>query len=335
LKGDVASVALGAGDIFDLAPYEVLSTEEGYAGTKHKFGCALTKLGYVFADVTQGKIFLHTGEGLDEISRYGLRQFWRDHIRQDLPDNPFQGNGVSFGYDEKFNRLIVSVKDQTNNKFITASYSPQAQSWVSFHDYSPLYMVTLRSNRLVSLNGNVDGTTSLFTHNTGAYGKYYDQTVTFPLLIDVVYNEQAYLTKYFTAIDWVTQSFDANNRFLKDDTFNFLTANSDNKTTGRLQIIPHYNLADIYDSNSRLLESKWSYNKLRDVANKDFTGSMKLDFYNNFQVNPAVINNNLDWYDQGKMVDNYLTVRLEYSNLNNNKFLFLDHDVIARQSFRN
>ncbi len=58
---DASRISLGAGDIFDLTPRELVTSENGHAGTQHRYSCKLTKLGYVFTDVKQGKVFLLRG----------------------------------------------------------------------------------------------------------------------------------------------------------------------------------------------------------------------------------------------------------------------------------
>jgi hypothetical protein len=82
-------VYLQSAGFFDVPPLEVISSGDGYAGTQNKFACILTKAGYFFPDDLQGKVFLYHGDELDEISSYGLRQFFRDNmgIAKDKPNS--------------------------------------------------------------------------------------------------------------------------------------------------------------------------------------------------------------------------------------------------------
>lgn len=82
LNTDSQDVKLASAFLFDLAPEEVLSTEQGYAGTRHPMACKLTKLGYVFPSDLQGKIFAYDGQ-LKELSAMGMRQFFRDNGESD------------------------------------------------------------------------------------------------------------------------------------------------------------------------------------------------------------------------------------------------------------
>jgi hypothetical protein len=72
-------VTLGAGDIYDLPPQELLP-DVGYAGTQHQLSCVVTKLGYAFIDAKQGKVFLYSGK-LMEISNSGMFNFFEENLK--------------------------------------------------------------------------------------------------------------------------------------------------------------------------------------------------------------------------------------------------------------
>lgn len=72
-------VTLGAGDIYDLPPQEILP-DVGYAGTQHQLSCVVTKLGYAFVDAKQGKVFLYNGK-LMEISNSGMFNFFEENLK--------------------------------------------------------------------------------------------------------------------------------------------------------------------------------------------------------------------------------------------------------------
>jgi hypothetical protein len=333
LKTTAADVTLGSGNIFDVTPYEVVSIDQGYAGTQNKFGCVLTKAGYVFTDISQGKIFIHDGDKLEEISKNGLRQFWRDNIDPGLADNPFQHNGVTVIYDELYNRLLISFK-KIDGTYITASYSPQLESWCSYHDYDPDTLISLRGNKLFSIK-NRGGNAEFYRHNTGVYGKYYQtDSSLYPWIADVVYNNNPYQTKIFSSVNWVSQVINSSNSIVNNETVDFITARSINKTTDKVEVEQYVNAAEVYNYNTRYTETSWSFNKLRDVSIKPVTVDIVLGFNDNYNINPAAVSSAKDWYEKGRFVDNYMVVRFEYSNLNNNKFLLLDHDVESRNSIR-
>jgi hypothetical protein len=82
LNTDTSDVKLSSAWIFDMAPEEVLSTDQGYAGTRHPLACKLTKLGYTFPSDKQGKIFTYDGQ-LKELSAEGMRNFFRGYGEAD------------------------------------------------------------------------------------------------------------------------------------------------------------------------------------------------------------------------------------------------------------
>lgn len=334
LKGDIADVTLGSGDIFAVTPFEVLSSDQGYGGTQHRFACVLTKIGYVFPDAAQGKIFIHNGEQLEEVSKNGLRQFWRDNLNSDLPDNPFNNRGMTIAFDEKYNRLLFGIKDTTTGKVITASYSPQLQAWASYHDYDPSYMYSTWTNKTYSIRTDA-GVSKVYLHNTGEYGKYYQEdTSRYALIADIVFNANPYETKHVSAVTWLSQVFNGTETPLETQTITSLTLRSNTRTTGKIPITNFTALGNIYSSNSRLTENSWAFNEIRDIAISPPATGLVLDFANNYNINPAAIDVGKEWYNKARFIDNYAIVRFEFDNLSNNKFYLLDHDVVYRKSYR-
>lgn len=324
----VDNIVLGSSDIFALKPEEILSTNEGYAGTQHVFSCLLTKAGYCFTDASQGKIFLYNSGRLDEISSKGTRNFFRDTISNSLNDNPFTDTGITIGYDEKYNRILWAQKAGANS--FTASYSPYLNEnqggWISFHDYLPDIFISLRKNSFLSFKNN-----SLFEHNTGIYGDYYDSPTLYPLIVDVVYNSAEMSSKLFTSLEWKNEVFDSSNLFQDGETFDFITIRNDRKTSDRIELEKFVNLASLYSTNVRQLETVWSFNKLRNIAiNNDFTK----DFFSDFNIKATGTDNTVPWYKQKRFIDKYLITRYEYSNLNNNSFYFLENNINFKPSYR-
>lgn len=79
LSADDITVSIGTGDIFALAPKEVLP-KSGSAGTYHKHACIVTKLGYIFPDAAHNRVFLFTGSELEELSAIGLKRFFTENL---------------------------------------------------------------------------------------------------------------------------------------------------------------------------------------------------------------------------------------------------------------
>jgi hypothetical protein len=109
LSTDLAQITLGSGDIFALTPKETRPSKLGYAGTQHPLACYLTPVGYVFPDARTGEVFLFDGEELRNISE-GVRRFLNEYMRNS-DYNPFSGNGITIGYDWKYERILFTVKN--------------------------------------------------------------------------------------------------------------------------------------------------------------------------------------------------------------------------------
>lgn len=109
LESNLISITLGAGDIFQFEPQESLSSKLGYAGTQHDLACVRTPFGYIFVDAKIGEIYLYK-QKLSVIND-GLNTFLRDFLK--LPDkNTYVGNGITIGWDQKYKRILLTVKNK-------------------------------------------------------------------------------------------------------------------------------------------------------------------------------------------------------------------------------
>lgn len=336
IQGTETNATLGAGDIFDLTPQEIVPTNEGFAGTQHRYSCVLTKIGYCFVDANEGKVFVLNGSNLDEISKKGLRNFLRDNLSSSLADNPFNGAGYTMAYDEEFNRLLLTINNSSNS--FTASYSPELDRWVSYHEYIPNYMFSTRNQRLYSVNNNggIAINQGIFRHNIGDKGLYYNSEeaspTPFPLIIDLVFNSQVEQNKLYQSLEWVTESVTPANVYDFNDTFDFITISTNYKTTNRIELERLVNIFSTNEANMRNNETTWSFNEIRNVASGNV--QIRRDFFNDFDVNPLAVSAPLDWYQKTKFIDKFIVCRLEYSNLNNNKFYFIENLANFKPSFR-
>ncbi len=80
LKTGTAESFIGSGDIFAIAPKDIVYTEAGYGGTQSQWAGVVTPFGYFYPDQSTGKVFL-AGEGLIEISNVGMFNFFRDNLK--------------------------------------------------------------------------------------------------------------------------------------------------------------------------------------------------------------------------------------------------------------
>lgn len=308
------NVFLKSNDLFAIQPEEQVSATTSYAGTTNKLSCILTKMGYISVDDKQGKVFLFT-DRLEEISTNGLRQFFRDNMSVGS-DNPFNGNGYTIAYDEKYNRILLTKKQASTS--YTVSYNPIKKCWVSYHDYVPDFMFNTLDNNLYSFKNN-----TLYQHGTGTYGTFYSG-VKYPMVLDVVYNPEPTLNKTFTSTSWLSESYDSTNTLQYFDTVSHVTLRSLDHSTPRTATVLFDDIDNLYVNNIRNIKRTWHYNEIRDIVLS--SGFIK-DFYNDFNLDMTKLDTNMEWFDQRKFSDKFVICRLEYPNTLNNRFLIMETDI--------
>lgn len=113
LEGGLLAVTLGAGDIFQFEPQETLSAKTGYAGTQQNLACVRTNDGYIFADAKIGELYMYKPDR-DRTPPIPMSTMLSKFMKQYVNirgNNPFMANGTTIGWDEKYRRLIATVKN--------------------------------------------------------------------------------------------------------------------------------------------------------------------------------------------------------------------------------
>lgn len=333
------NIFLKSANIFDLPPEELIPNASGYAGLSNRFGPVLTKAGYAWIDDLQGKVFLYTGQALDEISNFGLRTFFRDFMQlqrsEAIFDNPFISYGYTIGYDERFNRLLISKKH--GDESWTISYNPGMKSWTSFHDYTPDYLFQGTDSYLYALKDNVLYLTNYKPTDTEK-GVYFGNAEPYSSYIDVVHNEEAYRDKEFVGAQWVTEVYpngETNGQL--DTTLDYtttcthLTLRTPQHCTGRVDLILFEDLDSLYEQNIRNLNRTWYFDDVRDIV---VDPGFVLGFYENFEIEDTKLNINLPWYDQRKFIDKYVICRYEFDNQENKRFILLGDKITFKYAVR-
>jgi hypothetical protein len=314
VQAEDENIFFKSANLFDLPPEDMVPVPTGYGGTQHRLACVLTKVGYVYVDDSQGKVFLYDGQMLEELSTRGLRNFFRDEMHVGSGDNPLQGIGYTIAYDEHYNRLLVTkIKEDES---WTISYDPQLKSWVSYHDYIPDYMFMTIGAGLYSLKES-----AWYKHNAGERMVYYGDKETFIMDICVA----SPTAKHFTGINWVTEATAPDGAMQYNETFDRVTLRTSDACTGQVAVVPFTDLYSSTNANvTRNLNRVWNFNDIRDIViNRPFiTG-----FYTDYNVDPAKLDTNMEWYDRRFLIDKWLICRLESDNETGNKFILLEVDV--------
>lgn len=142
LDAGLLSVTLGAGDIFQFEPQEAMSSKMGYAGNQHELAGVDTPWGYVFVDSKQGQVFLFK-DGL-KLMNQGLNQFLQEYTKV-RGNNPFNGNGITIGYDPEHKRVLLTVR----NKVMATDLA----NFVPGYEPTPEFIAKLTPNQSIVFRG--------------------------------------------------------------------------------------------------------------------------------------------------------------------------------------
>ena len=117
-----------------------------------------------FSDRNNNVIMRLSKSGLDEISRFGMIDYFRDELNN--IDSSSGGEGkVRGGYDIHSDQYVVSTQNSDGTNYNTVSWDESVKGWTSFYDYKPNQMFSLR-NRFYTIgkqNQYVAGPTNQWT----------------------------------------------------------------------------------------------------------------------------------------------------------------------------
>lgn len=191
---------LGIGEmVFDAAPM-LEGVTEGIFGIQDPNSAIVTPFGYFFIDREAKRLYRFSGESPEEVSAKGMYNFFKDNLDfceiKPCHDEKNEGSTYySLGWDNRWNRLLVTKKSQKSGESFTISYYPllgQGGKWGSFHDYIPQSYISDR-DKLFSITGG-----KIYKHNIkGKYQRFYDKEA--PFEVQFVANIQDY--EWFTYVD--------------------------------------------------------------------------------------------------------------------------------------
>ena len=298
----------------------------------------MTNYGYFFVDAEVGGVYLYTANNKSPIKDLTqvLRTFLRDSLKLVLTDNPFTGNGISVAWDEKYDRIILSVKNGVTS--FTLSYYPNSDSWGLFHDYIPDFIFNTRTKLfLYKTQSNVS---KLFIHNEGAKGVYYNAIQTtptpYPFFVDVVFKGRKdqkgnTITEILQSLTWISEVTE-NNVSIWDETIDHITIWNSFQASGKIALTDGVLMANP-NLNNRNPNGSWNFNGFRDVVNNK--GQAFVDtIFNDFRLLSGNINNNMSWFNKRRFEDKYFIVRLEYDNLQNKEIILYEVTANERASSR-
>jgi hypothetical protein len=120
LQTNADTIQVDTGGMFQSKPQEYAHTTLGYAGSQHR-AILHTEYGHIMTDAKRGQVINISGEGLDEISKNGMKNWFKENlpfkIVKDFPeldeelDNTYKGIGITMAFDKRFNRFFLTKLD--------------------------------------------------------------------------------------------------------------------------------------------------------------------------------------------------------------------------------
>ena len=129
--------ASGAAVIGQIVPYQ------GEYGTLHPESFAIKGIRKYFVDKNRAAVLRLSRDGITEISNYGMRDWFRDHINL-VDANDYPNDKIVGMYDDHDDQYVVSLQGLSGsvdgssvNEYYTLSFDDSVNGWVSFYDYRP------------------------------------------------------------------------------------------------------------------------------------------------------------------------------------------------------
>ena len=171
-----------------------------------------------FTDRQRNCVCRLSQNGIEEISSYGMHDFFRDEL------SSLQVNKVVGGFDEHTKNYTLSIQDpnpqpQTppvayiDGPYITTSFDEAVRGWPSFYDFKPEYMASLGSGFYSFYRGKIYQHYTNQALNNNNYAEFYGTV--YNSQVSVVLNSNPSLVKNFKtinyegAVGWEVNSFTA------------------------------------------------------------------------------------------------------------------------------
>lgn len=315
MNNSIGESYLGNGGVFNRPSEPILTMNGGYAGTTSSCGIN-TPFGRLFTDNLNGKIYL-LGESLKEISEQGMLKYFGREIK-DIADTPSLDSGYVTAYDD-YNKRILLTK--IGDEGWTLSYSPQLNSWSSYHSYTPYHYLT-RNQEMYSVINN-----EVWQHLVGDYSIFYGGLPS-PMQLDIVINDAPNTTKTFDNLVFYTTSQNADEIEQHYDTWNTLWCYNTTRNSGKCRLVVPRNFQDDFRTLG-LFEvfAKLKSNEFRVAIPNDLVIDINQSIFT-----ATNLTNSRNY--RPSMSGKWLLVSLQYNNLRNNRFVLHTIGRIFRHRIR-
>lgn len=211
----------------------------------------------------------------------------------------------------------------------TVSYYFETQTFLSFHDWIPDILFSLRDNQLISFKDN-----TLYYHNKlDSYCKFYDEkiyesylTPVFSTLIKENEDSRRYPV-ILQNINWNCDINDIERRRL-DKTFNYISVHDSYQSSIRNKIILYddkcTHIENYRNYNCRRVKNHWEFNRFKDdIINKNKRSLNEL-ITDIKEVNVATSLCKQDFVSKKRFIDDWFIIKLVYDNKEQLEMLFYD-----------
>ena len=154
-----------------------------------------------FSDKNNNAILRLSGNGIEEISKYGMVDFWRDNLNS-IDVLGLRGIVIG-GYDIHNKQYVVNIKQNQiknldANYFKTLSFDESVKGWNSFYSYNPDTMFSLRNKFYTIFNGALYQHYS--TQSVNTRGNFYG--INYPSSVTLILNQNPESSKTFKTIQY-------------------------------------------------------------------------------------------------------------------------------------
>jgi len=385
-NNDENTAYLAETDLFAYKPQPIIDEEnKGYIGCVHQFGKRLSKVGLLTADAERGKFYIIAGNQPKEISKIKMENDFKANLEAILQyivpnlfnsnavqDNPYNGNGILIGIDDKNNRILLSINnykvkqsaidagaeiidgipyhttypehplvladikhiDISDSNSKTLSFNLDWQRWVAEHDYYPQYYNNTNKVNYAGINIiDFDNPSPVSTADTYITNKENTKTGKY------FYNTDPIIYESFT--DLLFNSRYDLSKWYKSVLWRSTVVDNNGKNIYEKTINAILLYTD-YQCSGRIELDTEQFSLVRNSEGiwnfNDFRDMVK-----NSNSLPIVENGTFDvnkvhltrsWFEKSDFISNFIVIRLIMDNINNTRTHIHNVNVEARISER-
>ena len=179
-----------------------------------------------FSDKNNNAIMKLSNSGLEEISKYGMIDYFRDELNN--IDIGIDEGKVRGGYDIHSDQYVVSTQNSDGSGYNTVSWDETVKGWTSFYDYKPTQMFSLRNKFYSTGKDNFYGSLkpvwgvrsydSLYEHYSVDVNRSFFYERNYPSTVTFIFNPSPSTSKNFKTISYEGMNGWQLNTLISDNT---------------------------------------------------------------------------------------------------------------------